>query len=153
MKKERKEKQKYKTAVEFLKTAKINLRELLILSMRVRTIWLLVPRHNIPHSLTPQTVMLGSFLVVFLILILTKIILQNILLCFGFAFFQSQIPAKNYIWYCVKSVRIRSYSGPYFPAFGLNTERYSVSLRTQSEWRKIWIRVTPNTDNCYTVQP
>ena len=30
----------------------------------------------------------------------------------------------------VKSVRIRSYSGPYFPAFGLNTERYGVSLRS-----------------------
>ena len=26
--------------------------------------------------------------------------------------------------HCVKSVRIRSYSGPLFPAFGLNTERY-----------------------------
>ena len=26
--------------------------------------------------------------------------------------------------HCVKSVRIRSYSGPYFPAFGLSTERY-----------------------------
>ena len=25
--------------------------------------------------------------------------------------------------HCVKSVRIRSYSGPHFPAFGLNTER------------------------------
>ena len=25
------------------------------------------------------------------------------------------------LWDCVKSVRIRSYSGPYFPAFGLNT--------------------------------
>ena len=29
--------------------------------------------------------------------------------------------------HCVKSVRIRSFSGPHFPAFGLNTERYSVS--------------------------
>ena len=29
--------------------------------------------------------------------------------------------------HCVKSVRIRSSSGPYFPAFGLNTERYSVA--------------------------
>ena len=29
----------------------------------------------------------------------------------------------------MKSVRIRSFSGPYFPSFGLNTERYSVSLR------------------------
>ena len=27
---------------------------------------------------------------------------------------------------CVKSVRIPSFSGPYFPAFGLNMERYSV---------------------------
>ena len=26
----------------------------------------------------------------------------------------------------VKSVRNRSYSGPCFPAFGLNTERYSI---------------------------
>ena len=24
--------------------------------------------------------------------------------------------------HCVKSIRVRSYSGPYFPAFGLNTE-------------------------------
>ena len=28
--------------------------------------------------------------------------------------------------HCVKSVRIRCYSGPYFPAFGLNTERYGM---------------------------
>ena len=27
--------------------------------------------------------------------------------------------------HCVKRVRIRSFSGPYFPAFGLNTDRYS----------------------------
>ena len=25
--------------------------------------------------------------------------------------------------HCVKSVGIRSFSGPYFPAFGMNTER------------------------------
>ena len=29
--------------------------------------------------------------------------------------------------HCVKNVRIRSYSGPYFPAFGMNTERYCIS--------------------------
>ena len=34
---------------------------------------------------------------------------------------------RQYI-HCVKSVRIRSFSGSYFPAFGLNTERYGVSL-------------------------
>ena len=28
-----------------------------------------------------------------------------------------------------KSVRIQSYSGPYFPAFGLNMDKYFVSLR------------------------
>ena len=31
------------------------------------------------------------------------------------------------LYHCLKSVRIRRYSGPHFPAFGLNTERYSVS--------------------------
>ena len=32
------------------------------------------------------------------------------------------------------------FSGPYFPAFGLNTERYSVSLRIQSKCGKIRTR-------------
>ena len=27
--------------------------------------------------------------------------------------------------HCVKSVRIRSYSGLYFPAFGMNTDQYT----------------------------
>ena len=36
----------------------------------------------------------------------------------------------------VKSVRIPSFSGPYFPAFGLNMEPYGVSLRIQFECRK-----------------
>ena len=52
---------------------------------------------------------------------------------------------------CVESVRIRSFSGPYFPALGLNTERYGVSLRIQSEYRKIRIRKTPNMDTFYAV--
>ena len=29
---------------------------------------------------------------------------------------------------CVKSVRIWSFSGPYFPGFGLNTGRHGVSM-------------------------
>ena len=33
-----------------------------------------------------------------------------------------------------------AFSGPYLPAFGLNTERYEVSLRIQSEWGKIRTR-------------
>ena len=32
------------------------------------------------------------------------------------------------------------FSGPYFPAFGLNNERYFVSLRIKSECGKIWTR-------------
>ena len=51
----------------------------------------------------------------------------------------------------MKCVRIRSYSGLYFPAFRLNMERYSVSLRIQSKCGEIWTRITPNTDTFYTV--
>ena len=42
--------------------------------------------------------------------------------------------------HCMKSVQIRSFSGPYFSAFGLNTERYSGSLRIRSECGKIRTR-------------
>ena len=35
---------------------------------------------------------------------------------------------------CVKSVRIRSFYSPYFPAYGLNTERYGVSLRIEGKY-------------------
>ena len=47
-----------------------------------------------------------------------------------------------------KSVRVGIYSGPHFPAFGLNTERYSV---IQSEIGKMRARITPNMDTFYTV--
>ena len=53
--------------------------------------------------------------------------------------------------HCVKSVRIRSYSGPHFPAFGLNTERFTESLRIQSECGKMRTRITPNRDTFYVV--
>ena len=35
-----------------------------------------------------------------------------------------------YIDNCVKSVRIRSYSGPYFPTFGLNNSEYGHFVRS-----------------------
>ena len=38
------------------------------------------------------------------------------------------------------------FSGPYFPTFALNTERYSLSLRIQSECGKIRTRKTPYLD-------
>ena len=53
--------------------------------------------------------------------------------------------------HCVKSVRIRSCSGPYFLAFGLNSERFGVSLRIQSECGKIRTRITRNTDTFHAV--
>ena len=43
------------------------------------------------------------------------------------------------------------FSGLYFPAFGLNTERYSVSLRIQYKCGKIRTRKTPNTNIFYAV--
>ena len=53
--------------------------------------------------------------------------------------------------HCLKSVRIRCFSEPYFPAFGLNMERYSVSLRIYSEIGKIPSRKTPNMDTFHAV--
>ena len=53
--------------------------------------------------------------------------------------------------HCVISVRIRCFSGPYFAAFGLNTEKYGVSLRIQSECGNIRSRKTLNTDTFHTV--
>ena len=52
----------------------------------------------------------------------------------------------------VKSVCIRSFFGPHFPAFRANTERYGVSLRIQYKCGKIQTRKTPNTDIFDAVQ-
>ena len=52
---------------------------------------------------------------------------------------------------CVKSVRFRSFSVPYFPAFGLNTERYGVSLPIQSECGKTQTTKTLNKDTFHGV--
>ena len=51
----------------------------------------------------------------------------------------------------MKSVCIRSFSGPLFSAFGLTTERYSASLLIQSECEKIRTRKTPNTGTFHAV--
>ena len=48
-------------------------------------------------------------------------------------------------------VRIRIFSRLYFPVLGLNTERYSLSLRLQSECKKMRTRITRNTDTFYAV--
>ena len=43
------------------------------------------------------------------------------------------------------------YSGPHFPTFGLNMERYSVPLRIRSECGKIRTRLIPNTNTFHAV--
>ena len=48
--------------------------------------------------------------------------------------------------HCVKSVSVRSYSGPHFSAFGLNTEKYGLSLHIQSECGKMRTRIALNTE-------
>ena len=68
-----------------------------------------------------------------------------IIFCWKFA------RVSNLPYPCVKSVRIASYSGLYFRAFGLNTERYGVSPRIQSEWGKMRTRITLNTDTFHAV--
>ena len=46
----------------------------------------------------------------------------------------SEMPIISVICsHCVKSVRNRSFSGPHFLAFGLNTERYSVSWQNTNQ--------------------
>ena len=53
---------------------------------------------------------------------------------------------------CAKIVHIRSYSGPYFPAFGLITEILREDSEIQSESGKIRTRTTPNTDTFCAVK-
>ena len=50
-----------------------------------------------------------------------------------------------------KKCPIWSYSGLYFPAFGLNTKKYGVSLRIRSECGKMRTRINPHTNTSHTV--
>ena len=50
-----------------------------------------------------------------------------------------------------KTTASEVFSGPYFPAFRLNTERYSVSLHIHSECRKIQTKITSNTGTFHAV--
>ena len=51
----------------------------------------------------------------------------------------------------MKSVRIRNFSSPFFPAFRLNMERYEVFLCIQSKWGKMLTRKSPKTDSFHAV--
>ena len=48
-------------------------------------------------------------------------------------------------------MQIRSFSGPYFPAFGMNTDIYSGNLLIQPECGKIRTRKTPYLDTFHAV--
>ena len=62
--------------------------------------------------------------------------------------FINDIKNKQY----VESVRIQSFSGPYFLAFELNMETYGVSLRIQPKCGKMQIRKPPITDTFLVVE-
>ena len=60
-------------------------------------------------------------------------------------FFKGRLPKTFSSWYYEKSVYIRSYSGPYFPAFGLNNSEYrhfSHSVVSLETFNLHWIRKT-----------
>ena len=72
---------------------------------------------------------------------------------------QSYVSVKYLLWLqllllqCdgLKSFFVRSFSGPYFSAFGLNTEIYSAYFRIQSECGKMQTRKPPNTNTFHAV--
>ena len=67
-------------------------------------------------------------------------------------FFYQNITSKLQLHsHCVKRVHIRSFSGPCFSTFGLNTDSYGVNLRIQSECGKVRARKTPNMDTFYAL--
>ena len=63
-------------------------------------------------------------------------------LCFKSMYFifnsQKHHSLMPFVLHCMKSVRIQSFCGPYFPAFGLNTERYG-EIRRDTEYLPVFI--------------
>ena len=56
----------------------------------------------------------------------------------------------------VKNVRIRSFSGVHFPAFGLNTERYGVLMREKTDQKNSeygYFSRSANIGNCFELNP
>ena len=64
---------------------------------------------------------------------------------------QRFVKKQNYS-HCVKNIRIRSFSGPYFHVFELNRMSYTISLCIQSKCGKIRTRKIPNKDTFHTVE-
>ena len=69
-----------------------------------------------------------------------------------YRFTKKEVKAKvSEFFHCVKSVRIRSFSDPFFPAFRQNIEGYGVFLRVQYPCGTIQTRKTPNRDTFHAV--
>ena len=68
-----------------------------------------------------------------------------------------QVVFRIAVLHCIKSVHIRRYSGPHFPAFELNMERYflvrifphSDWIRTDTEYLHFYSCLTPIEDNIF----
>ena len=72
----------------------------------------------------------------------------------GWYYYMKRWVLNPFLSHCIKSVHIRSFSDPHFPAFGLNTERYFVSLRSFRILPECWKkkpRKTPNTDTFHAL--
>ena len=68
------------------------------------------------------------------------------------AFLVTRTDSESAALHCVRSVRIRNFSGPYSPGVGLGMEIYRGNLRIQSKCGKIRNRKTPNMGTFYAVQ-
>ena len=98
---------------------------------------------DIIKSLTGLILLLRWGLTKILLLGWCRAVLNDVILrCCSMELGQHQ---RFYAKHCVKSVRIWSYSGPYFPSFGLNTDR-------NSKCGKIRTRITPNTNTFHAVK-
>ena len=70
---------------------------------------------------------------------------------------KSKVDVRKHIsWFFAVNIPLRkkcnrSFSGPHFPTFGLNTERYSLCFRIQPEYEKIRTTKTLNKDTFHAV--
>ena len=83
------------------------------------------------HDFVKQTVYFKTFYFLIIIAMILKLYKK---------YKETSLHERLKSFHCVKSVQNGDFPGPYFPVFGLNMERYSVSLRTQSKCRKIRTR-------------
>ena len=65
---------------------------------------------------------------------------------------RTTLELRQWNGHCVKYVCNRSFSGQYFPSFGLNTKRYGASLSIQPEWGKIRTRKCRDMDTFHAVE-